>query len=605
MHPVLFSRLFRMEVLFWGLRDLKRLRFVTIKKPLVVLQCNMTEVRSSVLTDVKQNLNFTEPLKMTLLVLPKQSVYHPPLSFTVVNCESFGRSTYIGTHIQSSVASFLVQLDTREEYETKMKVVVFPQQAGTSTEEVPPSDVTEDTPLLSPRKARLSLSEIYQNELEAQPEFNNFKDTLQSFDIFRGKKTGDDYLDRENVVCKLKGTLRLYRWPPPEGSVMVTSSGLNVEQGGVLQDLRANDSLRIVVRIYVISGIGLHSKDISGKSDPYILIKIGSRTISDRENYIPRQLNPVFGRYFEMEAMLPIEHMLTIRVMDYDVASSDDLIGETKIDLEDRFYSKHRATCGLARMFDVVGYNRWRDVLKPSQILEDLCKKYNLSGPKYFDDRVVIGPQKKGEENLHKNSKGAVYLNMEEALNHKEELALYALRRWHEVPLVGCHLVPEHIETRSLFNPKKPGLEQLEIWIDIFPLGDLPLPPPIDISIRKPQEYELRVIVWNTEDVILQEENILSGERMSDIYVSGSVLGKDDTQYTDVHYRSLTGEGNFNWRFVFRFNYLPMEKKLVILKKESLISSEVTEHKMPCNLKLQVWDNDKFSSDDFLGNNIY
>ncbi|XP_069675359.1 otoferlin-like [Periplaneta americana] len=589
---------YRMEVLFWGLRDLKRLRFLTIKKPLVVLQCNMTEVRSSVLTDVKQNLNFSEPLKMTLL------------------------------------------LDTREEYETKMKVVVFPQQAGTSTEEVLPSDVTEDTPLLPPRKARLSLSEmleddsngsmtslfenykedienkpgglfrstrgdrrllkkkkatlkIYQNELESQPEFNNFKDTLQSFDIFRGKKTGDDYLDRENVVCKLKGTLRLYRWPPPEGSVMVTSSGLDVEQGGVLQDLRANDSLRIVVRIYVISGIGLHSKDISGKSDPYILIKIGSRTISDRENYIPRQLNPVFGRYFEMEAMLPIEHMLTIRVMDYDVASSDDLIGETKIDLEDRFYSKHRATCGLARMFDVVGYNRWRDVLKPSQILEDLCKKYNLSGPKYFDDRVVIGPQKKGEENFHKNS----------TLNHKEELALYALRRWHEVPLVGCHLVPEHIETRSLFNPKKPGLEQgkLEMWVDIFPLGDLPLPPPIDISIRKPQEYELRVIVWNTEDVILQEENILSGERMSDIYVSGSLLGKDDTQYTDVHYRSLTGEGNFNWRFVFRFNYLPMEKKLVILKKESLISSEVTEHKMPCNLKLQVWDNDKFSSDDFLG----
>lgn len=32
-----------------------------------------------------------------------------------------------------------------------------------------------------------------------------------------------------------------------------------------------------------------------------------------------------------------------------------------------------------------------------------------------------------------------------------------------------------------------------------------------------------------------------------------------DKQETDVHFSSLTGEGNFNWRFVFRFDYLPTE----------------------------------------------
>lgn len=32
-----------------------------------------------------------------------------------------------------------------------------------------------------------------------------------------------------------------------------------------------------------------------------------------------------------------------------------------------------------------------------------------------------------------------------------------------------------------------------------------------------------------------------------------------DKQETDVHFNSLTGEGNFNWRFVFRFDYLPTE----------------------------------------------
>ena len=46
----------------------------------------------------------------------------------------------------------------------------------------------------------------------------------------------------------------------------------------------------------------------------------------------------------------------------------------------------------------------------------------------------------------------------------REILALYALHRWHEVPYVGYHLVPEHVETRSLFHPDKLGIEQVCIY---------------------------------------------------------------------------------------------------------------------------------------------
>lgn len=32
-------------------------------------------------------------------------------------------------------------------------------------------------------------------------------------------------------------------------------------------------------------------------------------------------------------------------------------------------------------------------------------------------------------------------------------------------------------------------------------------------------------------------------------------------------FRSLTGEGNFNWRFIFPFDYLIAEEKIVISRK--------------------------------------
>ena len=78
-------------------------------------------------------------------------------------------------------------------------------------------------------------------------------------------------------------------------------------------------------------------------------------------------------------------------------------------------------------------------------------------------------------------------------------------------------------------------------------------------------------------------------------YFSSWLTGPDDAQATDVHYRSLTGEGNFNWRFVFPFEYLAAEEKIVISKKESMFSWDESITKVPPRLGLQVWDADAFS----------
>jgi hypothetical protein len=76
---------------------------------------------------------------------------------------------------------------------------------------------------------------------------------------------------------------------------------------------------------------------------------------------------------------------------------------------------------------------------------------------------------------------------------------------------------------------------------------------------------------------------------------------QEDKQDTDVHYHSLTGEGNFNWRYLFPFDYLAAEEKIVMSKKESMFSWDETEYKIPARLTLQIWDADHFSADDFLG----
>lgn len=82
------------------------------------------------------------------------------------------------------------------------------------------------------------------------------------------------------------------------------------------------------------------------------------------------------------------------------------------------------------------------------------------------------------------------------------------------------------------------------MWLDFFPMSRPPSSGLTDIAPPKPTRYQLRVTVWNTSDVELNDENLLTGEKTSDIYVKAWILGeKIDAQQTDIHYR-----------FVF-FNY--------------------------------------------------
>uniref|UniRef100_A0A669PQM6 Fer-1 like family member 6 n=1 Tax=Phasianus colchicus TaxID=9054 RepID=A0A669PQM6_PHACC len=551
--PVLSK--YRVEVLFWGVRELKKVQLLSVDRPQVFIECAGRGVKSSVIQSYKKNPNFSVLADWFEVELPENELLHPPLSICVVDWRAFGRSTLVGTHTINCLKQFLFkpQLDLQA----------------------------------TPR--RLDIAETEKGDLES--EFNNFEDWVKTFQLLRGKSNDEVHADSEDrIIGKFKGSFCIY--PSHEDGSLLDGG-----QPHILQGIPPNHSVNVLIRVYIVAAFNLSPADPDGKSDPYIVLRLGNTEIKDRENYIPKQLNPVFGRSFEIQATFPKDSLLTVLIYDHDFVGTDDLIGETKIDLENRFYSRHRATCGLQSQ---EGYNAWRDATKPSEILTKLCKDNRINGPFMRPGEIQVGTKVfKGQTVFTEDENGN-----EVPVESYEHLSLKVLRSWEEIPEVGYKLVPEHIETRPLYHKDKPGMEQgrLQMWVDMFP-KHMPLPgPPVDISPRKPKGYELRVIIWNTEDVILEDENIFTGQKSSDIYVKGWIKGlEEDKQETDVHYNSLTGEGNFNWRFVFPFHYLPAEKQMVVSKRENIFSLEKTERKIPAELVLQVWDFERLSSDDFLG----
>lgn len=98
------------------------------------------------------------------------------------------------------------------------------------------------------------------------------------------------------------------------------------------------------------------------------------------------------------------------------------------------------------------GYNRWRDAMKPTQILAKLCKDIKIDPPVYEYGRVRVG---RTIFNMSMDDP-ELFTNPDTI---QEQMALNVLRRWHEIPRVGTHLLVEHVETRPLYNPSKPGIK--------------------------------------------------------------------------------------------------------------------------------------------------
>lgn len=73
-----------------------------------------------------------------------------------------------------------------------------------------------------------------------------------------------------------------------------------------------------------------------------------------------------------------------------------------------------------------------------------------------------------------------------------------------------------------------------------------------------------------------------------------------EKQSTDVHYRSINGEGLFNWRFKFLFPYNKTENT-IIHKIRDKFSFDNEEQTFLPRLHLQIWDDEQLSLDSYIG----
>jgi len=92
---------------------------------------------------------------------------------------------------------------------------------------------------------------------------------------------------------------------------------------------------------------------------------------------------------FELKANIPLRKDLRVRIKDYDLLSANDIIGETTIDLENRYLSQLGALVGLPVTYCTSGVCQWRDSRRPTQLLEEFCRKHLGMPPVYPSSTTV------------------------------------------------------------------------------------------------------------------------------------------------------------------------------------------------------------------------
>uniref|UniRef100_A0AAQ4P1J9 Dysferlin, limb girdle muscular dystrophy 2B (autosomal recessive) n=1 Tax=Gasterosteus aculeatus aculeatus TaxID=481459 RepID=A0AAQ4P1J9_GASAC len=429
------------EILAWGVRNLKSFQLASVASPSLQVECGGVTVQSCVIRSMKKKPNFDVNTLVLDVRLPREELYMPPIVIRVIDNRQFGRKPVVG---QCTIRSL-------EEY--RCTPGGTPQSVGGEVF----IDIDDEEPLVPDQVKPQEFMDWWSKFYASTGEKKKYGTYLErGFDTLqvRGrekKKTLGGSRDRP----RLPSPPRPHAPPSPTRPSPRFSRPPSADLSPPAGPRSARPSFCLV------------PKQMSHHIRPFLLPS--------------RDLSSVPSRMFELHCSLPMEKDLRVMLYDHDMLRKDEKIGETLIDLENRFLSRHGAACGLPQSYSVN------------------FSSQSAQCPGLHPPSVCVSVE---DKNVSKRHLGPL----------KERLSLLILRK--------LGFVPEHVETRVLYSPLQPDMEQgrLMMWVDLFPGSQGPPGPPFNVTPRKAKKFFLRCIIWNTSDVLLDDVSV-SGERMSDIYV--------------------------------------------------------------------------------------
>uniref|UniRef100_A0A1I8F1Y1 Uncharacterized protein n=1 Tax=Macrostomum lignano TaxID=282301 RepID=A0A1I8F1Y1_9PLAT len=221
-----------------------------------------------------------------------------------------------------------------------------------------------------------------------------------------------------------------------------------------------------------------------------------------------------------IDAKFPQESNLLVVGDGLDMLSEDDLIGETKIDLENRLFSKHRATFADF----LVEYSMHR-IQQVAPISSCRAPSWPASAASSGWSRRTTEPNYNRGDGWRPDSlraRGIRRIETGRIIKSNEPLALKRSVQLVESITVSTAAVPRAHRNRPLFTPRSRALSRAASrcgWT-CFP-KELGTPPAaVDITPRQPVSYELRRHHrWTPMSVpCLNDTGGLTGEASSDKY---------------------------------------------------------------------------------------
>ena len=306
-------------------------------------------------------------------------------------------------------------------------------KAELAFEEFNPQDVEEKEPPPKWSIGRQILNSTLEEVLQTTP--------FETYRLTRGRKSGI-FGSTLKVVGKFKGIIRVVADTNSDTVALLAKPPIVAQE--VLDEIFSPKKYK--ARLYVLEAKNLKEMDVDymgmpKASDPYIRVSIGNFKFNDRENYVDSAIDVDLYKLVEFDVELPGISHLTIEMMDRDMfgAMSDDLIGKTIIDLEDRWFD-----------------DRWR---------------------------------KLGNENRTK------------ALDGQGEDGKPVSRRWDTKPVENreLYLVPPEKRITSKQSTSLQG--NLTCWLDIMTPEEASGFPPDDVALPPKQIFEVRVVIWKTKNV--------------------------------------------------------------------------------------------------------